>query len=128
MALAVSTGTRCERRFSRAHRGNGQIGGAQYRLMHALIARQFGVGQQTAQQAGLRPQIARRGEAHVRTEDPQVAILVLRGQNVTDIFVRLAHGLFVAGKIGHHQEAGAPVPLRLTVPPVDFGGVAIVLR
>ena len=103
---------------------NGPVHGAFDRRENLLIARGVGIGQQAEEETGLRPQLAVTLVAQFGREDAEIAVGVLRGEDVVHIVLRLLHGLRLAGQAREHEVAAVPVAFRLAVPPGVAGGIA----
>ena len=116
-----------QKSFSRAAPFNGQIGGPHHRCSHALVAGQLGVVDEAPQKTGLGPQIARHFISEIGGKDAQIAVGILRGEDMADVSIRLGHGGLISGEISHHDVARSPVALGLAVPPVHLGDVAGIL-
>ena len=103
---------------------NGPVHGALDRRENLFIARGIGIGQQAAEEAGLRPQLAVTLVAQLGREDAKITVGVLRGEDVVHVVLRLLHGLRLAGQAREHEVAAVPVAFRLAVPPGVAGGIA----
>jgi len=105
---------------------HGPVHGAADRCENLFVAGGVGIGQQAAEETGLRPQLAVALIAQLRREDAEIPVGVLRGEDVVHIVLGLLHGLRLAGEAGEHEVAAVPITLGLAVPPGVAGRIAAV--